>query len=355
MSRYVFEYAPLTNGNRQRRLFWFFTVLAVFIVIINVLAVNRLYVSPSPLDNFQKLNSLSSVYKSSYSVRSDSIPFDIPSKEERAVLTTIYSESYYAGVLTLGHSLQATNTSARRLLLYIPDRLSPQTLCRLEAGGWELHSIPRIPPPAGGKGVYPRFLDQYTKLQIWGLDKVGVKTVLYIDGDTLVRQNFDELWSLPFNFAAVPDVYTDRRGFTTSFNAGVMFLRMSSAVMEDMLSKIDTAKYKRLDAEQGFLNVYFAMQVIRLPFIYNANLALKRRSPGLWKALEPDMRIVHYTITKPFSETRTHRDLDAAQAMQMQNNMLREQGHADGGLWAEEMGWWDAVWRDTIKTLEYQC
>ncbi|KAH8996229.1 hypothetical protein EDB92DRAFT_1842772 [Lactarius akahatsu] len=40
----------------------------------------------------------------------------------------------------------------------------------------------------------------------------------------------------------------------------------------------------------------------RLLYVYNANLAIREseKSPALWNALRDEMRIVHYTVPKPF-------------------------------------------------------
>ncbi|KAH8111456.1 nucleotide-diphospho-sugar transferase [Phellopilus nigrolimitatus] len=321
MSDYRYPYIPLVSSNRRWRSLpiWICaTALAVLLVVANVLVIKRLYLQ------------LYFTSEAQHSLHYDNATrIAIPSPDERAVVTTLYTESYTGGVLTLAQSLKAVNTSARLVLLYFPERISSWTQCRLRSVGWELYPIPRIPPPDGGRGVFYRFLDQYSKLQIWGLDKIGIKSY------TLVRRNFDELWALPFTFAAVPDIYGDNRGFTLSFNAGVMFLRTSSEALADMLDKICTAAYKHKDAEQGFLNTYFAVHVVRLPYIYNANLALKRRNADIWHAIEKDMRIVHYTLVKPFYED--------------------ERKRLDGGLWMDEMGWWEASWRELIEVQDDQC
>ena len=255
--------------------------------------------------------------------------------DERAVVSTLYTENYIPGLLALGQSLREANTSARSVLLYFPKSVSPKSRCQLEAVGWELHSISRIEAPDGGKGVYSRFLDQYSKLNIWGLDTIGIKVAIYLDGDTVVRSNFDELWSLPFNFAAVPDIYGDKRGFTLGFNAGVLFLRTSSAIRADMLSKIGTAHYKHTDAEQGFLNTYFSSQVSRLPYTYNANLAIKKRAPEFWEAMKNSMKIVHYTLVKPW-DVLNYRTKDSV---------------ASAEEWKEEFGWWSDAWRGASATV----
>lgn len=120
----------------------------------------------------------------------------------------------------------------------------------------------------------PHFIDQYTKLFLWTLDtSPGTITIaVYLDSDTLVLQNFDELFSLPYNFAAVPDVW-----FTTSFNAGVMLLRPDTRLYHQMLEGLSVARYPHEYAKQAFLNQFFATDVLRLPFAYNGNIALKDR------------------------------------------------------------------------------
>ena len=198
--------------------------------------------------------------------------------KRNAIVTTLYTNNFAAAVATLGHSLQKANTTARLIMLYIPDKISEEALCIATSSGFEPHAVTRIPPPRNGRGVHRHFMDQYTKLTIWTLDRLGIDAVVYLDADTLVKRNLDELFRLPHNFAAVPDIFLDSRGFTTSFNAGVMFIRTSTDVFHDMVEKIGTASYRAEDAEQSFLNHYYGAEVVRLPYVYNGNQALKKRS-----------------------------------------------------------------------------
>lgn len=275
----------------------------------------------------------------------------IPAPHERAIVTTLYSENYVPGLLTLGQSLIDTQTTARRVILYFPANVSERTLCQLRSLGWELHPIDRIAPPDDGKGIYYRYVDQYTKLQVWALDKLGIAGVLYLDGDTLVRRNTDELWTLlgSTNFAAVPDVFMGNLAFSLSFNAGVMLLRTSNAVFEDMVSKINTVPYDHGYAEQGFLNIYFSSSTMRLPYIYNSNLAIKKRSPKMWEVMKPEMSIVHYTLDKPFD----YRNDDPRRSWS--GEALEESKVLKGGIWREEMGWWGDVWGKVSKSVDSIC
>lgn len=193
-----------------------------------------------------------------------------------------------------------------------------------------------IPPPHNGKGIHHRFKDQYTKLSIWSFDELGIDRLVYLDADTIVRRNFDELFDSPFNFAAVPDVYGDSRGFSITFNAGVLVLRPSTTVFQDIMRKIETAKYPMKQAEQAFLNLYFGGKGVRLPYVYNANLAMKRRSPALWDGLKDEMRIVHYTMVKPFlcdppKDLPTPNELDEA---------IRIAAGQANRFYADEVVWW---------------
>lgn len=272
-----------------------------------------------------------------------------PATNESAIVTTLYTDAFAPAVATLGHSLKQTNTSARLILLYLPDRISHEALCVATASGFTPRPVSRIPPPNNGAGVHRHFLDQYTKLTLWTLDEIGIKSLVYLDADTLVRKNIDELFTFPFNFAAVPDVYLDSRGFTIGFNAGVMFLRPSSTVFQTMISQIATANYPFEDAEQSFLNYFYSAEALRLPYAYNGNLAIKKRTPTLWEGIVDELRIVHYTMVKPFL------GYDYSQI-----NIEDMDDHVDwmarrrGGYYREEVKWWGEAWKDMKATYHSQ-
>ncbi|KDQ34098.1 glycosyltransferase family 8 protein [Pleurotus ostreatus PC15] len=109
---------------------------------------------------------------------------------------------------------------------------------------------------------------------------------------TRFRQNFDELFHLPFNFAAVQDVYGpgDARGSSLTFNAGVLAIQSSSCILKNM-KKSETARGPVQQAEQAFLNLYFGAKAARLPYIYNALLAMKKRNPVVWEELKEELAI----------------------------------------------------------------
>ncbi|KAF8145343.1 hypothetical protein K438DRAFT_1781986 [Mycena galopus ATCC 62051] len=143
-----------------------------------------------------------------------------------------------------GYSTKSANVCTRLLLPYLENKVSRKALC----------------------------IDQYIN---WNLGQEGVDSAVSLDADTLVRRNFDS----PFNFAAVPDVYdpSDPRASSITFNAGVLAFRPSSVVFENMREKMEVAEYPLQQAEQAFLNLYFGGTPLRLPYIYNANLAISHQ------------------------------------------------------------------------------
>ncbi|KAH0578468.1 hypothetical protein H2248_003616 [Termitomyces sp. 'cryptogamus'] len=267
--------------------------------------------------------------------------------ERRAVVSTLYSDSYAIGASVLLHSIKTHNISASHFFLaYLPGRISNEALCVVRAAGWDPVPVPFIPPPHGGKDVHHRFFDQYTKLNIWGLD---ASKVVYLDADTLVRKNFDELFEMPWAFAAVPDVYGDRRGFTIGFNAGVMLYTPDEGLLRRMKEMLEIAKYPLEQAEQSFLNLFFAGSAVRLPYAYNANLAIKKVSPELWRGMgeADEMRVVHYTLVKPFVDERD-RSGKMLRDEERVRQIMDEAETKEGGMFKEEVGWWREAFENMV-------
>lgn len=301
-------------------------------------------------DFFARRNEIDPVNTTDLSYHSDTIATHVPSRHERAIVSSLYSEGYLPGILTLAQSLTAVNTSARYLLLYFPERISPGSACLAREAGWELIPVERIPPPDDSP-LFHRYADQYTKLRIWALDTLGIKMGVYLDGDTLVNRNVDELFTLPYNFAAVPDVYKPD-GFILDINAGVLVFRTSSAVFEDMKRKVPVAKYEHRFAEQGFLRMYFAHQVLRLPFIYNANLAIKVQSPNTWSVIMEGLRVIHYTLVKPFPED-SQGVYDPIESEVRVRETLVERKRSR--LWKSEMELWERHYNESLRLMAGKC
>jgi len=59
-----------------------------------------------------------------------------------------------------------------------------------------LHSSPESPHYIMAKAYTLGFGDQYTKLNIWTFNQLGIESLVYLDTDMLILWNFKELFEL---------------------------------------------------------------------------------------------------------------------------------------------------------------
>ena len=145
------------------------------------------------------------------------------------------------------------------------------------------------------------------KPSIRTLDQIGTKTAVYLDADTIVRRTFGELWNLLSKFGAVPDICVDDSEFMVGFNAWILFFHPSTRIFKDMVSKLESTDFGLKDMEQSYSNHHFGAESVRLPYVYGGNLAIKERSPEMWKMMRSGMRIVHGTVGKTSTWKRSAR------------------------------------------------
>ncbi|KAK7462725.1 hypothetical protein VKT23_007312 [Stygiomarasmius scandens] len=341
LSPFSYEQLPMNTkaklSPQSHRRLVFSAGVFVSLCIVWSLAKFLSYKAPyTPLDNYEHLNTIPLL-------RDEKVR-----TSQRGVFSSLYSDSFAMAVAVLGHSIQRANVDARLVLPYLKSQVSPNAVCIAKAAGWEPVEVTLLPPPHNGKGIHARFRDQYTKLTIWSLgEELGIDTAVYLDADTLVLRNFDELFDIPWEFGATPDIYRpgDDRGFAITFNAGVLAFRPSKRTFEDMKRKLETANYPLEQAEQAFLNLYFGAKALRLPYVYNANIVVKERSEEMWEELKEEMRVIHYSVIKPFW------DKSIPNGLLMTPEKIRKINDARaakiGGFYREEVGWW----RETFEEL----
>jgi len=133
---------------------------------------------------------------------------------------------------------------------------------------------------------FSRWIDTYTKLNVWNL--LNFKKIVFLDADVIVLKNIDELFYID-DFGAVYEC-------CDKFNSGVMVLKPDFGIFNDMLNKIH--KLHSYDGgDQGFLNTYFTDKWIQLSFKYNA-------IDYMWPPFAWDMnsiKIVHFASNKPWN------------------------------------------------------
>jgi hypothetical protein len=152
------------------------------------------------------------------------------------------------------------------MLVMIKADLAPRHIHRLNSVGWGMVIVREIPSPrAVIAGITPghRFVHMFTKLQIFNL--TAYDAVLYLDADTLVRGSINDLFEYYVPQMLARDV---RIGWSKDLgnvgldhfgrnNAGVLLLRPSSAMLQNMTYSMNHIHFNAIMSEQGFLNTYF--------------------------------------------------------------------------------------------------
>jgi alpha-N-acetylglucosamine transferase len=168
---------------------------------------------------------------------------------------------------------------------------------RLVAQGWRLREVEPIGNPARDL-LLPRFVNVFTKLRVWELTEY--RKVVFLDGDTVVLRNVDELFDRP-SLAAAPDFLLPDR-----FSSGVMVIDPCRAHLDAMLELMrQLGSYD--GGDQGFLNEvvdWYALPAShRLPAAYNTPHFLFQFMAThrvLRERLLADVKIVHYVVQKPW-------------------------------------------------------
>ena len=135
--------------------------------------------------------------------------------------------------------------------------------------------------------------------------------IMYMDSDVLAVRDVTSILRTPMREGVYLAATRDLRGSRTrgyrwvdTFNCGVMLIRPSRAEYSRLLSllRLDKVPYERIMSEQGFLNAVYPGQAAgRLPLGDGANLAIFAYSRPDWKKAWPQMRLIHYTMSKPWS------------------------------------------------------
>ena len=176
-----------------------------------------------------------------------------------------------------------------------------------------------VPPPKGSAHA-PRWGVNWSKLRLWQLTEY--ERVLYIDADTMVLQNLDDVFDavplpspvmrtasargpLPADvtpmsvFAGTPDWGKWTRPGSTKMNAGVFLFTPSAATFAALLNaSVDVAAYRSLEAEQGLLNAFFGDAHCCLSHTLNAQKTLSALYPDLLDMAA--VRVLHFTGAKPW-------------------------------------------------------
>ncbi|XP_074311401.1 inositol phosphorylceramide glucuronosyltransferase 1 [Silene latifolia] len=222
---------------------------------------------------------------------------------KEAYVTLLYGDEFVLGVRVLGKSIKDTGSS-KDMVVLVSDGVSDYAKSLLEADGWIVEMISLLENP---NRVRPtRFWGVYTKLKIFNM--TNYKKIVYLDADTIVIQNIDDLFKCGKFCANLK--HSER------LNSGVLVVEPSEALFNDMMKKITTLP-SYTGGDQGFLNSYYvgfanahlfepnlsaeevksrtAPSMQRLSTLYNADVGLYMLA-NKWMVDEKELRVIHYTL-----------------------------------------------------------
>lgn len=216
-------------------------------------------------------------------------------------------DAYYVlSALKLGHSLRAHTTESRFDMVVM--ELTTKPLGRAVWGclrevGWQRCVVDRIVPldEAATGSLEPRFLDQFTKLHLWGMTMYD--TLLYLDSDTLTLRSVNHLLHRNLRNKRIAVAPQTWRGEVEGFNMGVLVIHPDTQEYERLLDlqQDPSVQFEEKWAEQGFLNVVYKDKWDDLGFTNNALAWTSWQSPAYWMQQLPEINIIHYTGMKPWT------------------------------------------------------
>jgi len=193
--------------------------------------------------------------------------------------------TYLPAVKVLASSLKASHSRSKLLvmLLTLP---TPELEALAECLDFYMVIVPVIPNPALTKASWA---GTYTKISAF---RLKAKRIVYLDLDTVVLRNPDELFSaaLDFGFNAAPDVGKDWQ-----MNTGMFVVEPSEFLYEDLISfalatpSIPEPWYD--GGDQGFLSYYFRNKwsnATALPERFNT----EKYAEGIRKNIDIDSKVI---------------------------------------------------------------
>ncbi|KAJ1929652.1 glycogenin glucosyltransferase [Tieghemiomyces parasiticus] len=211
-----------------------------------------------------------------------------------AYVTLVTSDDYAAGALTLARSLRRTGTPHRLVCLVTLATVSTATYLALLAA---FDSV--TPVATRDSGDYanltvlgrPDLGATWTKLELWRLTDYA--KVIFLDADTLVLRNIDDLFDRTGDFAAAPDI-----GWPDCFNSGVMVCTPSHHTFDKLVAMASVGG--SFDGgDQGLLNDYFADWATagpahRLAFTDNFTASAVYTYAPAFRRFGDRVRVVHF-------------------------------------------------------------
>lgn len=224
-------------------------------------------------------------------------------------MTLTTNDTYSLGALVLAHSLRRTGTAHQLAVLVTPavSEAMRQRLKDVYNVVQEVNVLDSQDAANLALLARPELGVTFTKLHCWRL--IQFEKCVFLDADTLVLQNCDELFERE-ELSAAPDV-----SWPDCFNSGVFVYRPSVETF-NKITEFAVQNGSFDGGDQGLLNLYFADWATsdikkHLPFIYNVAAFASYCYLPAFKQFRDKIKILHFAgKLKPWliqfnSENRT--------------------------------------------------
>ncbi|KAI6191903.1 hypothetical protein M3Y97_00278000 [Aphelenchoides bicaudatus] len=219
-----------------------------------------------------------------------------------AFVTLATNDGYAVGALVLAHSLRETGTQHALHVLYT-EGVSSALRNQLHAVFTHASLVNILDSNDQENLALIGHLGlTFTKLHAWRLTEY--EKAVFLDADTLVLQNVDELFSRP-EISAAPDI-----GWPDYFNSGVFVFTPSLERYRELV-QFGLQEGSFDGGDQGLLNKWFkdwreSDASHRLPFIYNMTAGAIYSYAAALKIHGENIKIVHFLgRQKPWHSLKT--------------------------------------------------
>nr|CCG00969.1 glycogenin [Suberites domuncula] len=209
-----------------------------------------------------------------------------------AFVSLVTNDSYALGAIALGRSLRNTGTW-KKLALLITNQVSQDMRCRLERQWDELVLVEQLDSEDSEHLALltrPELGVTFSKIHAWRLTQYS--KCVFLDADTIVLQNVDELFDRE-ELSAAPDI-----GWPDCFNSGVFVFEPSLSTFRGLM---DLARQRGSfdGGDQGLLNVYWSDWPTKdikyhLPFIYNVTPNITYGYAPAYERFGHNIKIIHF-------------------------------------------------------------
>lgn len=217
-----------------------------------------------------------------------------------AWVTLATNDSYALGALVLAKSLKRSGTTRKTVIMITPEGVSDPMKYQLSSMFDEVVDVNALDSRDKINLALlerPELGITFTKLQCWNLTQYS--KCIFLDADTLVMKNSDELFNRS-ELSAAPDA-----GWPDCFNSGVFVYTPSTETFSRLMEH--AASQGSFDGgDQGLLNTFFSDWATKdiskhLSFLYNMCATATYTYLPAFKHFGHNVKIIHFIGTsKPW-------------------------------------------------------